>query len=204
MNYQTEQEAFWAGDFGNEYIFRNRSDGLLYSKVAMWSRMLRSANRVSSIKELGCNVGLNLKALHHLRPEYELSGVEINQSAVAEANALGVASVTCGSITEPLKDNKSDLTFTAGVLIHINPDRLPVVYENLISLSSRYVLVSEYYNPTPTTVNYRGHTERLFKRDFAGELIDQFDLNLVDYGFWYRRDNIASEFGDMTWFLLEK
>lgn len=204
MNYQTEQEAFWAGDFGNEYIFRNRSDGLLYSKVAMWSRMLRSANRVSSIKELGCNVGLNLKALHHLRPEYELSGVEINQSAVAQANALGVASVTCGSITEPLKDNKSDLTFTAGVLIHINPDRLPVVYENLISLSSRYVLVSEYYNPTPTTVNYRGHTERLFKRDFAGELIDQFDLNLVDYGFWYRRDNIASEFGDMTWFLLEK
>lgn len=204
MNYQTEQEAFWAGDFGNEYIFRNRSDGLLYSKVAMWSRMLRSANRVSSIKELGCNVGLNLKALHHLRPEYELSGVEINQSAVAQANALGVASVTCGTITEPLKDNKSDLTFTAGVLIHINPDRLPVVYENLISLSSRYVLVSEYYNPTPTTVNYRGHTERLFKRDFAGELIDQFDLNLVDYGFWYRRDNIASEFGDMTWFLLEK
>jgi pseudaminic acid biosynthesis-associated methylase len=166
--------------------------------------MLRSANRVSSIKELGCNVGLNLKALHHLRPEYELSGVEINQSAVAEANALGVASVTCGTITEPLKDNKSDLTFTAGVLIHISPDRLPVVYENLISLSSRYVLVSEYYNPTPTTVNYRGHTERLFKRDFAGELIDQFDLNLVDYGFWYRRDNIASEFGDMTWFLLEK
>lgn len=204
MNYQTEQEAFWAGDFGNEYIFRNRSDGLLYSKVAMWSRMLRSANRVSSIKELGCNVGLNLKALHHLRPEYELSGIEINQSAVAEANALGVASVTCGTITEPLKDTKSDLTFTAGVLIHINPDRLPVVYENLISLSSRYVLVSEYYNPTPTTVNYRGHTERLFKRDFAGELIDQFDLNLVDYGFWYRRDNIASEFGDMTWFLLEK
>ena len=204
MDFQTEQEAFWAGDFGNEYIFRNRSDGLLYSKVAMWSRMLRSANRVSSIKELGCNVGLNLKALHHLRPEYELSGVEINQSAVAEANALGVASVTCGTITEPLKDNKSDLTFTAGVLIHINPDRLPVVYENLISLSSRYVLVSEYYNPTPTTVNYRGHTERLFKRDFAGELIDQFDLNLVDYGFWYRRDNIASEFGDMTWFLLEK
>lgn len=204
MNYQTEQEAFWAGDFGNEYIFRNRSDGLLYSKVAMWSRMLRSANRVSSIKELGCNVGLNLKALHHLRPEYELSGVEINQSAVAQANALGVASVTCGTITEPLKDNKSDLTFTAGVLIHINPDRLPVVYENLISLSSRYVLVSEYYNPTPTTVNYRGHTERLFKRDFAGELIDQFDLNLVDYGFWYRSDNIASEFGDMTWFLLEK
>ena len=204
MDYQTEQEIFWAGDFGDEYISRNRSSGLLHSKVAMWSQMLRSANRVSSIKELGCNIGLNLKALNHLRPEYQLSGVEINHTAATEAQRLGIASIKCGTITEPLSDPKADLTFTAGVLIHINPERLPMVYENLVSLSSRYILVAEYYNPTPTEVNYRGHNERLFKRDFAGELIDSFNLNLVDYGFWYRRDNIASEFGDMTWFLLEK
>ena len=76
-----------------------------------------------------------------------------------------------------------DLAVHGGVLIHINPERLPIVYQNLVSLSSRYVLVAEYYNPTPTEVNYRGHNERLFKRDFAGELIDEFDLNLVDYGF---------------------
>lgn len=204
MDYQTEQEIFWAGDFGDEYISRNRSSGLLHSKVAMWSQMIRSANRVSSIKELGCNIGLNLKALNHLRPEYQLSGVEINHTAATEAQRLGIASIKCGTITEPLSDPKADLTFTAGVLIHINPERLPIVYDNLVSLSSRYILVAEYYNPTPTEVNYRGHNERLFKRDFAGELIDSFNLNLVDYGFWYRRDNIASEFGDMTWFLLEK
>jgi pseudaminic acid biosynthesis-associated methylase len=204
MHYSTEQEKFWAGDFGDDYISRNQSDALLNSKVAMWSQMIRCANRVDSIKELGCNVGLNLKALHHLKSDYNLSGVEINKAAATEAEKLGIASINCGTITEPLTDEKADLTFTAGVLIHINPDRLPVVYNNLVSLSSRYVLIAEYYNPTPAEVSYRGHTERLFKRDFAGELIDEFNLNLVDYGFWYRRDNIASEFGDMTWFLLEK
>ena len=204
MNYLTEQENFWAGSFGDDYISRNESGALLYSKVAMWSQMLKSANRVKSIKELGCNIGLNLKALHHLNPSYDLSGVEINELAAHRAKELGIGPITCRTITEPLEDKQVDLTFTAGVLIHINPERLPDVYQNLVSLSSRYVLVAEYYNPTPTEVNYRGHTERLFKRDFAGELIDEFDLNLVDYGFWYRRDNIASEFGDMTWFLLEK
>lgn len=204
MHYSTEQEKFWAGDFGDDYISRNQSDALLHSKVAMWSQMIRCANRVDSIKELGCNVGLNLKALHHLKSDYKLSGVEINKAAATEAEKLGIASINCGTITEPLMDEKADLTFTVGVLIHINPERLHVVYNNLVSLSSRYVLVAEYYNPTPTEVSYRGHTERLFKRDFAGELIDEFNLNLVDYGFWYRRDNIASEFGDMTWFLLEK
>ena len=32
-------------------------------------------------------------------------------------------------------------------------------------------------------VEYRGHTGKLFKRDFAGEMIYRFDLKLIDYGF---------------------
>ncbi len=204
MNYLTEQENFWAGSFGDDYISRNESGALLYSKVAMWSQMLKSANRVMSIKELGCNIGLNLKALHHLNPSYDLSGVEINEIAAHQAKELGIGSITCGTITEPLEDEKVDLTFTAAVLIHINPEKLDQVYQNLVNLSNRYVLVAEYYNPTPTDVVYRGHSERLFKRDFAGDLIDSYGLNLVDYGFWYKRDNVAQEFGDVSWFLLEK
>ena len=204
MSYSTEQENFWAGSFGDEYIARNQSEALLYSKVAMWSQMLRSANRLTSIKELGCNIGLNLKALHHLNPTYELSGVEINEVAAYKARALDIGSITCKTITEPLEEDKVDLTFTAAVLIHINPEKLEQVYQNLVGLSHRYVLVAEYYNPTPTEVNYRGHSERLFKRDFAGDLIDSYGLNLVDYGFWYKRDNVAQEFGDVSWFLLEK
>jgi len=77
------------------------------------------------------------------------------------------------------------------------------VYENLVYGSDRYVLVAEYYNPSPTTINYRGHTERLFKRDFAGELIDNYGRKLVDYGFIYKRDNWAPQ-DDINWFLLEK
>lgn len=204
MNYLTEQENFWAGSFGDDYISRNESGALLYSKVAMWSQMLKSANRVKSIKELGCNIGLNLKALHHLNPTYDLSGVEINEIAAHQAKELGIGSITCGTITEPLEEEKVDLTFTAAVLIHINPEKLDQVYQNLVNLSNRYVLVAEYYNPTPTDVVYRGHSERLFKRDFAGDLIDSYGLNLVDYGFWYKRDNVAQEFGDVSWFLLEK
>ena len=45
---------------------------------------------------------------------------------------------------------------------------------------------------------------KLFKRDFAGELLDAFpSLDLVDYGFVYHRDpNFPQD--DMNWFLLEK
>ena len=65
-------------------------------------------------------------------------------------------------------------------------------------------LIAEYYNPTPIKVEYRGHKEKLFKRDFCGEMLDQYsDLTLLDYGFLYHRDNNFPQ-DDISWFLIEK
>ena len=203
MTFKTEQEKFWAGKFGNDYIERNESERLLYSKVAMWAKMLQAAGSVNSIREFGCNIGLNLVALKQLKPSLELSGYEINEEAVKRAKEFNVAEIKQASIFEPINDPKVDLTFTAGVLIHINPNHLDKVYNNLVNGSKRYVLVDEYYNPSPAQISYRGHEERLFKRDFAGDLIDNYGMKLVDYGFVYSRDNWAPQ-DDMTWFLLEK
>jgi pseudaminic acid biosynthesis-associated methylase len=203
MKFKTEQENFWAGEFGLNYIDRNNSEPLLYSKVAMWARMLQAANNVNSITEFGCNIGLNLAALKRLQPSLKLSGYEINAEAARQAAEFNVAEIKQGSILEEIKDPKVDLTFTAGVLIHINPEYLDNVYSNLVNGSNRYVLVAEYYNQAPTKINYRGHEDRLFKRDFAGDLIDNYGLKLIDYGFVYKRDNWAPQ-DDITWFLLEK
>ena len=201
--YKTKQEEFWAGDFGTTYIERNNSEQLLYSKVAMWANILKSANSVSSVRELGCNIGLNLVALNRLHPNLSLFGYEINDEAVRQAIEFNVAKITKGSILDKIEEEAVDLTFTDGVLIHINPNHLHNVYENLVYGSNRYVLVAEYYNPSPIKVNYRGHSDRLFKRDFAGELIENYGLKLIDYGFIYKRDNWAPQ-DDINWFLLEK
>lgn len=203
MIVSTDQEKYWTGKDGDEYIDRNESDQLFFSKVAMWSNMLGCTNNVTSIMEFGCNIGLNLKALNKLHPNIKLCGIEINAAAAKRASELGIAEITCGTILEELGGHSVDLAFTAGVLIHINPDRLDSVYSNLVKLSRRYVLVAEYYNPSPTSVVYRGHKDRLFKRDFAGDLIQNYGLKLVDYGFVYKRDNWAPQ-DDITWFLLEK
>jgi pseudaminic acid biosynthesis-associated methylase len=78
------------------------------------------------------------------------------------------------------------------------------VYQRIHAASSRWVLIGEYYNPCPVSVPYRGHMDRLFKRDFAGEMLDMFsDLRLVDYGFCYRRDAAFPQ-DDISWFLLGK
>jgi pseudaminic acid biosynthesis-associated methylase len=117
---------------------------------------------------------------------------------------LGGVTIENKSILDYLPQSKFDFTLIKGVLIHINPDYLSKVYEILYQSSNRYICVVEYYNPTPVTVNYRGYQDRLFKRDFAGEMLDKFqDLYLIDYGFIYHRDPNFSQ-DDLTWFLMEK
>ena len=205
QTYNTEQESFWAGEFGTDYIERNQGSDLLASNLYFFSTALKQAGGISSGLELGTNIGMNLQALKLLYPGIALKGVEINPDAVAEASTLiGESNMYNGSIFDYEVSETVDLAYTKGVLIHIDPEMLDLAYAKLYEASHRYVLVAEYYSPTPVALPYRGHEEKLFKRDFAGEMLDRFpDLKLIDYGFSYRRDPAFPQ-GDITWFLLQK
>ena len=203
-NFKTPQEQFWSAEFGDEYSKRVTGDRIVLNNISLFSRALRAAGNLNSAVELGCNIGLNLRALNQINPEMTLTGYEINGFAVEEATKLNIATIRQDTILEPItEDNKYDLALIKTVLIHINPDKLASVYINLYSLSKRFILIVEYYNPTPVVVSYRGNEDRLFKRDFAGEMIDKYKMKLVDYGFVYHRDH-SFPLDDMTWFLLEK
>jgi pseudaminic acid biosynthesis-associated methylase len=206
--YTTEQEAFWAGSFGTDYIARNESAELLASNLAFFANALRQAGRIDSCVEFGANIGMNLRALKLLHPQMKQRGIEINAEAARRlAEFVGAENVHTGSLLDapvaPVTPTV-DLSLIKGVLIHLNPEVLQAAYAKLVQATHRFVLVAEYYNPAPVVIPYRGHTDRLFKRDFAGEMIEAFPaLRLVDYGFAYRRDPAFPQ-DDITWFLMEK
>jgi pseudaminic acid biosynthesis-associated methylase len=205
LSYTTEQEAFWAGAFGTEYIRRNQGDALLASNLDFFCKALRGTRRIDSCIEFGANIGMNLKALKLLQPSQEQHGIEINADAVRElSKVIPPGHVYHGSILDFRPQRTWDLVLIKGVMIHMSPDVLTQVYNKLVACSRRYLLVAEYYNPVPIAIPYRGHADRLFKRDFAGEIMDlNPELQLVDYGFAYRRDpNFPQD--DITWFLMEK
>jgi pseudaminic acid biosynthesis-associated methylase len=205
MTFKTEQENFWAGEFGTEYIQRNQGNALIASNLNLFSKALRCTRGISSCIEFGANIGLNLIALQQLIPGIEAHAIEINTDAAKKLGEVIIPNrVYNKSILDFTADRKWDLTLIKGVLIHTNPEELSQVYEKLVASTGQYLMVVEYYNPAPVSVTYRGHAERLFKRDFAGEIMDQYtQMKLLDYGFLYHRDhNFPAD--DITWFVLKK
>ncbi|MDD2541975.1 MAG: hypothetical protein PHH28_13155 [Desulfuromonadaceae bacterium] len=203
--YKTEQESFWSGDFGAEYIQRNKGSKLLASNLAFFVKALAGANIRGEAIEFGANIGMNLKALKLLYPMLDLYAIEINSQAAAElGNVISTNNIFQTSILEFTPERTWDLVFTKGVLIHINPNYLPQVYDALYHATGRYLLLCEYYNPSPISIEYRGHSNRLFKRDFCKEIINRHpDLELIDYGFVYRYDQNFPQ-DDINWFLMKK
>jgi pseudaminic acid biosynthesis-associated methylase len=203
--FATDQDSFWSGDFGTEYINRNRSAGLLASNIRFFSNALSFAKNLNTCIEFGANIGMNLKALRLLYPEMKFYGIEINETAVFELKRnIGSSNVFSGSIVDYEVSKKFDLVFTKGVLIHINPNSLPLVYQKLVNSTHKYLLINEYYSPEPVSVEYRGNPDRLFKRDFAGEIMKIYpEMKLIDYGFSYKRDPEFPQ-DDINWFLMQR
>jgi pseudaminic acid biosynthesis-associated methylase len=208
MTSTTPQVEFWRGDFGNAYVDRNEaSPEMMRARVALWSEILGHTLVAppASILEVGANLGINLRALriltgatlHALEPNEKARQVLVGDGIVAESNALGgVASAI------ELPEGAVEFAFTSGVLIHIHPDDLAASLAEIHRVSSRWIACVEYFSDKPEMVPYRGHADRLFKRDFGALWLDSFpDLSVVAYGFAWKR---VTGLDNLTWWLFEK
>ncbi|HOY68759.1 MAG TPA: pseudaminic acid biosynthesis-associated methylase [Candidatus Ozemobacteraceae bacterium] len=198
----SEQTKFWQGDFGDEYTDRNKIAA--DDRQAFFARLLSRTFGVARICEYGANKGHNLEAISRLSPNFDLTGVELNEKACAAMARLAHVRAVHASLLEYRPERPFDLTFVCGVLIHLNPDDLPAAYRQLYETSGRYILINEYFNPVSVEVAYRGHQGRLFKRDFGGEFWDlhRDRVRLVDYGFLWKR--VEPAWDDTTWWLFER
>jgi len=203
--YNSEQEEFWAQTYAQEYIAKNSSFDQQLG-VAAWRTMLHKAAGVGSLLECGCNIGRNLRFLDEVLPAASKSVIEISKPAfefVTRQHRLSQA--FNGAILDARFAPRSfDLVYTIGVLIHINPDQLLDHMAKMLDYSGRYVLMGEYFNRTPTMIEYQGQMNRLFKRDFGKLFMQSFEVRLVDYGFLWGHLYDAAGFDDITWWLFER
>ena len=204
----TPQAEFWKSEFGDAYTDRNvASVEQMQARLALWSDIL--AHTISappaSILEVGANLGINLRALRLLSSarRYAVEPNEKARTILVQDGLVAPADVRDGLASNiGLPDAVADLAFTSGVLIHIHPDHLPASLKEIYRCSRRWIACIEYFSDKPEMIPYRGHNDRLFKRDFGAFWLDSFpDLRTVAYGFAWKR---VTGLDNLTWWLFEK
>jgi len=201
-----EQEVFWSSHIGEAYRKENDSFSSDIG-VAAWDVMFSKISKddIQSYLECGSNIGRNVGLLHRLIPHATANVVEINSESLQICrDRWNISSCYLGSISTAQFNQKFDLVFSCGVLIHVNPEDLLASMKSMFELSSRYVLIAEYFNRDPVSIPYRGAEQKLFKRDFGKLFLENFDVNLVDYGFLWSYIFEQGGFDDVTFWLFEK
>ena len=183
----------WAGEFGNDYLKRNQVDWR--KRIAFWNEIVhRTCAR--SFFEMGANAGWNLSAIKEVMPNARVTGNDINPVACEQAQQAGLQIIPLLDFNQACP-GRFELCFTAGVLIHIEPEYLREVMQALVEKSYRWVLAVEYEAGVETQVEYRGHTEKCWKRPY-GKLYEELGCKLVDSG------EAGAGFDRCTYWLCEK
>jgi pseudaminic acid biosynthesis-associated methylase len=202
-----EQQAFWKETYTDEYMKRNSNFDFDLA-IEAWNIILKKADKesINSVLECGSNIGRNINFLNTVLPNAKKSIIEI---AVDPYNFITtqykIDLSFNGSILESNFEKESfDLVFTNGVLIHIHPDEVINNMRKMYEYSKKYIIVSEYFNRTPTMIEYRGEMNKLFKSDFGKTFMENFDVKLIDYGFLWGHVYDNAGFDDVTFWLFEK
>ena len=202
----TPQEDFWSNSITDSYVQDNSNFDETLGLIA-WERILSKVDKldISSYLDCGSNIGRNIRFLSQILPSASANIIELAQVPYDKClTEFKIDDSFLGPIKNAKFNKQFDLVFSSGVLIHVNPDDLLNSMERMYELSSRYIIIAEYFNRTPVMISYHGEENRLFKRDFGKLFVENFDCKIVDYGFLWGHEFDTAGFDDVTYWIFEK
>lgn len=154
----------WRGNFGNSYHDRNK---FLPEHVRpLFARILGEYEPFGSVLEVGCGLGHNLMAID----AETRSGIEPNKAAREEAlraHHPALNAIDADAADLPYASDSYDLVLTCGLLIHIPPQDIQQVVEEIARVSSKLVLCIEYNAVEEEMREYRGVKDALWVRPYG-------------------------------------
>ncbi|WP_415380073.1 pseudaminic acid biosynthesis-associated methylase [Halosimplex sp. TS25] len=186
----TDPAGTWDGEFGKEWTERNPDtveelDNQYQQKfgqtrTALNEQFLGEIETDARVLEVGCNTGVQLKALRELGFE-SLYGIDVMEYVIRETHRKSPElNVIEGDVLDiPFKTNFFDLVFTSGTLIHVPPSDIDSAMREIARCADTYVWGYEYYAEEYVEIDYRDHENLLWKTDFPERFEVETDLELV-------------------------
>jgi len=205
---ETDQLTQWRGQFGDDYVDRNAFEDWKMNPGKEAFQRIIGDRIVDSVLEVGSNTGLNLIYLTELLDTgVDIYAVEPNKKAfaalISEKRINLKKAWNCSAFDIPLDDISIDLVFTCGVLIHIAPEDLGRITDEIVRVAKKYIICIEYFSHNPEKIAYRGYKNLLFKRDFGAFYLERYpNLKWIDYGFLWEKE--FKIFDNLNWWLFVK
>ena len=185
-------KKIWQGDFGKEYTDRNalsveELNELYFGYYGINAERLYHIYFCPYIKgsdkvlQIGCSSGSDLMVLKKLGYN-DVWGLEIQKYAVAlSKRRIPSAQIVHGVADDiPFKDGFFDVVFTSGLLIHIPPEKLCNVLQEMVRVSKRFIFGLECFSSEMESVHYRDNDNLMWKADYPKYMMKQDNnLNLL-------------------------
>jgi len=189
---ETKQMKVWQGDFGRDYTDRSTMgdeefDSFYVGQIGMTRTELNnsflSGLKIENTLEVGTNIGLQLTNLHNMGYK-NLYGIELQGYAVDKSKEItkgkDIHIVKGSGFDVPFKDNSFDLVIASRVLIHISPNEINNILDEIYRCSRKYIFVYEFYEDELKEIDYRGNKELHWKGNYRKLFLERFpDLRLV-------------------------
>ena len=164
-------EEFW-----NQYAQENEEK--YNEEFAKFTRDLAISLRCTSVLEIGCGTGIDLR----LFPDtFEIHGVDLGERAIENAKEkIPVATFRKDSITKlPFEDSSIDFVFTHQLLNYLEDDELEKGISEMHRVAGKYIMNCEKFSETEDKIDENHKFRNMYKRwmDYKVRIVSNIDMH---------------------------
>ncbi len=168
-----DPRAYWTLRGGDDY-FREQEDHPKRGERSNWLADRIASYRPTSILEVGCGYGKQLRALRDRLPGVPMFGVDFSPTQLGRGHAYladcdGISLALATGTRLPFAGRTFDLVLTSAVILHNPPPQAEAIRREVIRVSKRLTAHNE---DTDVTYNRYGYDTAAWYRDIGVPLLE--------------------------------
>lgn len=163
-------------EFWDKYTDEN--EARYNEEFAKFTRDLAISLRCTSVLEVGCGTGIDLR----LFPDtFQIYGVDLNDNALKIAKEkLSIGDFKKGDITSlPFEDSSIDFVFTHQLLNYLDDDILEKGIAEMYRVAGKYIMNCEKFEETEKRIDEHHKFRNMLKRwmDYKVKIVSNVDMH---------------------------
>ncbi|MBI1662094.1 MAG: class I SAM-dependent methyltransferase [Nitrosopumilus sp.] len=163
-------------DFWKKYA--NENEARYNEEFAKFTKDLAISLRCTSVLEIGCGTGIDLR----LFPDtFQIYGVDLNEYALDIAKEkLSVANFKKGNISDlPFEDSSIDFVFTHGLLNYLDEDIVEKGISEMHRVAGKYIMNCETFDDVEKEIDENQKSRNMARRwmDYKVRLVSDVDMH---------------------------